>query len=308
MSHTGYAEIEYRVDEQILTITLSRPAALNAFTPHMFDELIDAFDRSDSDDDIRAVIVTGSGHAFCAGADISVGPSAFDPGVGDPVNDSDDNRDRGGRLALRIMRSLKPVIAAVNGAAVGIGVSMTLPMDIRLASKAAKFGFVFTRRGISPDACSTWFLPRVVGISQAQEWILSGRLFSADEALRSGLVRSVHEPAELLPQAQSLARELVKDTAAVSVALSRRLLWEMLAIPDPGIAHLVESRVLAERARAADAREGVSSFLEKRPAAFPMSVTKDMPDLDGWLRRYTTGEPIRSGSDAGGVERAGGAP
>jgi enoyl-CoA hydratase/carnithine racemase len=278
-----YFELDYRVADGIATLTLSRPRVLNAFTPRMFGELLDAFDRTDADDAVRAVVVTGSGRAFCAGADLSTGAATFATKADGGVGESTRYRDRAGRLALRILRSLKPVLAAINGPAVGVGASMTLAMDIRLASSAARIGFVFAKRGISPDGCSSWLLPRLVGMSRAQEWMLSGRIFGSDEARDSGLVRSVHEPGDLLRHAQILAQELVSGTAPVSVALTRRLLWEMLAVPNPHTAHLVESRLLAERGQSDDAAEGVTSFLQKRRPLFPMSVAHDMPDLDDWL-------------------------
>ncbi len=280
-------DISTEVSEGILTITLDRPDKLNAFTGRMMFELIDAFDRADADDDVRVVIVTGAGRGFCAGADLAGGAGTFDvEGRGDEVgvgaDESGVHRDGGGRVTLRIFDCTKPVIAAVNGPAVGVGATMTLPMDIRLASTAARFGFVFTRRGVVPEACSSWFLPRVVGIARAQEWVLTGRVFDADEALAGGLVRSLHAPDDLLPAARAIAREVVEHTAPVSVALSRQMLWRMLGADHPMEAHKIDSRGIVDRGASDDAREGVMSFLEKRPAAFPMKVSDGMPDFYPW--------------------------
>jgi enoyl-CoA hydratase/carnithine racemase len=285
-----YEEILYTVDGPVLTITLNRPDKLNAFTFTMMNELIDAFDHADADDDVRAVVVTGAGRGFCAGADLAAGDGTFD------YRDSsgseaklEDARDGGGLVALRIFESTKPVIAAVNGPAVGVGVTMTLPMDIRIASDAARFGFVFARRGLVPEAASSWFLPRIVGISTAMEWVATGRVFPADEALAGGLVRSVHPPDELLRAAYALAREIADNTAPVSVAVSRHMLWRMLGADHPMEAHKLDSRVIWERGRTADAKEGVMSFLEKRPAVFPMKVSSGMPSFFPWWdeRRFS---------------------
>src|SRR5438874_9596074 len=278
-----YQEILYEVEGPILTVSLNRPDKLNAFTFVMMSELIDAFDKADADDGVRVVIVTGAGRGFCAGADLSARDSTFD------YRDSsgaearlEDARDGGGLVALRIFESKKPVIAAVNGPAVGVGVTMTLPMDIRLASENARFGFVFARRGLVPEAASSWFLPRVVGINRAMEWVMTGRVFPATEALAGGLVRSVHPPDELLPAARALADEIAGNTAPVAVALSRHMLWRMLGADHPMEAHKVDSRIIWERGRTADAREGVTSFLEKRPADFPMKVSSDMGSFFPW--------------------------
>jgi enoyl-CoA hydratase/carnithine racemase len=273
----SFQEIRYEVEDAVLTITLNRPDRLNAFTGTMASELIDAFDRADGDDDVRAVIVTGEGRGFCAGADLAAGGDTFDwrgreSGEGPP-------RDGGGMVSLRIFESTKPVIAAINGPAVGVGVTMTLPMDVRMAVEGAKIGFVFARRGIVPEACSSWFLPRVVGISQAMEWTATGRVFSAEEALAGGLVRSVHAPDELIPEARELAREIADNAAPVSVALTRRLLWTMLGASHPMEAHRADSRAMFSRGQSADAREGVTSFLEKRAAEFPDRVSDGLPDV-----------------------------
>jgi enoyl-CoA hydratase/carnithine racemase len=279
-----YTQIIYSVDEHIATITLNRPDKLNAFTGTMMYEMIDAFDRIDADDDVRVVIVTGAGRGFCAGADLSGGGETFAGGGSDQGTDVPGlTRDGGGLLTLRIFQCTKPVIAAVNGAAVGVGVTMTLPMDIRLASENAKFGFVFVRRGIVPEACSSWFLPRLVGISQAAEWCYTGRLFGPDEAKDGRLVRSIHAPDELLPAARAIAKEIVDNTAPVSVALTRQMLWRLLGAAHPMDAHRVDSRGIAERGRSADSHEGVVSFLEKRPAVFPVQVSDGLPAIfPGW--------------------------
>jgi enoyl-CoA hydratase/carnithine racemase len=272
-----YEQIRYEVADSVLTITLNRPDRLNAFTPTMLAELLDVFDRAEADDDVRAVIVTGAGRGFCAGADLEAGGSTFDyreRGVEDDVP-----RDGGGRLTLRIFESKKPVIAAINGAAVGVGITMTLPMDVRLAASGAKIGFVFTRRGIVPEAASSWFLPRIVGISQAMEWAATGRVFTADEALAGGLVRSVHPADEVVAAARALAAEIVENTAPVSVALARRLMWDGLGMAHPMEAHRADSRAMLSRGQSADVREGVTSFLEKRAPAFPDRVSDGLPDV-----------------------------
>jgi len=272
-----FETITYEVADRVLTITLNRPKRLNAFTAQMGRDLIDAFDASDADDDVRAVIVTGAEPAFCAGADLGGGGETFD--WRDVQTEDAVPRDTGGVVSLRIFASLKPVIAAINGPAVGVGITMTLPMDIRIAATDAKIGFVFARRGIVPEACSSWFLPRIVGISQAMEWVSTGRVFDANEALRGGLVRSVHTADELLPAAQAIAREIADNTAPVSVALGRRLLWSMLGAEHPMVAHRADSKAMFARGQSADAREGVQSFLEKRPAQFPDLVSDGLPDV-----------------------------
>jgi enoyl-CoA hydratase/carnithine racemase len=277
---TDYQQIDYAVEDQIATITLDRPEQLNAFTARMMYEMIAAFDAADADDDVRAVIVTGRGRGFCAGADLSGGGESFaHGGGGDAAGPQSVVRDGGGLLTLRIFASKKPVIAAINGPAVGVGVTMTLPMDIRLASENAKLGFVFARRGIVPEACSSWFLPRIVGISQAAEWVYTGRVFPASEALRAGLLRSVHPPDELLPAAHEIAAEIAENTSPVSVALSRQMMWRMLTVDHPMQAHRVDSRGINSRGASEDAREGVVSFLEKRAPAFPLKVSTDLPDI-----------------------------
>jgi enoyl-CoA hydratase/carnithine racemase len=275
-----YTQIVYEVSEHIATITLNRPEHLNAFTNVMMREVIDAFDRVDADDDVRVVIVTGAGRGFCAGADLSGGGETFSRGGSDEIpEDVGVPRDGGGLVSLRIFECTKPVIGAINGAAVGVGVTMTLPMDIRLAAESAKFGFVFARRGIVPEACSSWFLPRLVGISQAAEWCYSGRVFPASEALAGRLVRSVHHADELLPAARAIATEIAHNTAPVSVALTRQMLWRMLGAEHPMEAHKVDSRGILERGRSADAKEGVMSFLEKRLPEFPVKVSDGLPNI-----------------------------
>jgi enoyl-CoA hydratase/carnithine racemase len=274
----SFDEIGYEVDEGVLTITLARPERLNAFTPTMGRELIEAFDRSDADDDVRAVVVTGAGRGFCAGADLGGGGGTFDWRERDG-GDVGVPRDGGGQVALRIYSSLKPVIAAINGPAVGVGITMTLPMDVRIAAAGAKIGFVFARRGIVPEACSSWFLPRLVGISQAMEWVATGRVFTAEEALAGGLVRSVHPVDEVVPAARALAAEIASEAAPVSVALARQLMWTMLGASHPMEAHRADSRAMFARGQSADAFEGVSAFLEKRPAAFPDRVGDGLPEL-----------------------------
>lgn len=289
------SDIDLDITDRIATVTLDRPNRLNAFTVAMQREMCEAFDQIDADDDVRAVIVTGRGRGFCAGADLGAGGDTFDTGAqaGDAGAVSRggasemDHRDEGGLLTLRIFQCTKPVIGAINGPAVGVGVTMTLPMDIRLASTQSKFGFVFARRGIVPEACSSWFLPRLVGISQAAEWCYTGRVFGPEEALAGGLVRSVHEPDDLLPAATAMAREIADNTSAVSIALTRAMLWRMLGERHPMAAHEVDSPGIAYLGKSADAREGVVSFLEKRPAEFTDTVSEDMPPHYPWWEEPT---------------------
>jgi len=273
----------------VLTLTLNRPERLNAFNTEMAQAIIEALDQADADDAVRAVIFTGAGRGFCAGADLEAGAETFNYEASpDPAYDAlaqpatAVKRDTGGLVSLRVFRSLKPVIAAINGPAVGVGATMTLPMDIRLAATGAKFGFVFARRGIVPEAASSWFLPRLVGVSRAMEWCATGRVFSAEEALAGGLVRSLHAPDELLPAAMAIAREIADNAAPVSVALTRQMLWRGLTQQQPMEAHRLDSRLVQARGRQADAAEGVTSFLEKRPASYPDRVSRDMPAEFPW--------------------------
>ncbi|HCB37356.1 MAG TPA: enoyl-CoA hydratase, partial [Acidimicrobiaceae bacterium] len=278
------------------TITLNRPDRLNAFNGRMLAELLEALDLADADDDVRAVVFTGAGRGYCAGADLSRGAETFDmdsrraaAAQADSPADSDLNghapdwmRDGGGRLTLRLYEFDKPLIAAVNGPAVGVGVTMTLPMDIRIASSAARFGFVFSRRGVVPEACSSYFLPRVVGIGKALEWSYSGRVFDAAEALAGGLVSAVHEPDRLVPAARALATEIAENTSAVSVTMIRHMMWRMLGADHPMEAHKIDSRGIYHLGRGADAREGVESFLEKRPPRFTLKPSEDLPEFFPW--------------------------
>jgi enoyl-CoA hydratase/carnithine racemase len=279
-----FEQILTELEHGALTITLNRPERLNAWTETMRRELMTAFDRADADDEVRVVIVTGAGRGFCAGADLATGGETFDYRKRGRTTGADDvPRDGGGRFVLRVFDCTKPVIAAINGPAVGVGATMTLPMDIRLAADDARIGFVFARRGIVPEACSSWFLPRLVGISRAMEWVATGRVFGAGEALEAGLVRSLHPGDQLLDAARALAREIAENTAPVSVALARRLMWTMLGAEHPMLAHRADSRAMFARGQSADAREGIAAFLEKRPARFPDRVSDGLPDVfPGW--------------------------
>jgi enoyl-CoA hydratase/carnithine racemase len=276
-----FEQICTEVDDRVLTITLNRPDRLNAWTATMGRELIAAFDRADADDEVRAVVVTGAGRGYCAGADLAGGGETFDSSQRESAGAVP--RDNVGEFTLRVFECCKPVIAAINGPAVGVGATMTLPMDVRLAADDARMGFVFARRGIVPEACSSWFLPRIVGISRAMEWVATGRVFSAREALEAGLVRSLHPAGELLDAAYGLSREIADHAAPVSVALARRMLWTMLGAEHPMLAHRADSRGMFARGQSADAREGVTSFLEKRPPKFPDLVSDGLPDVfPGW--------------------------
>jgi len=284
MASPTFETIILDIKDGIATLTLNRPDRMNAFTTQMMAEMIKAFDITDADDSVKVVVVTGAGRAFCAGADLGGGEKTFDYAKqgSDPREANKVNgvyRDGGGLLTLRIYESLKPVIAAVNGAAVGIGVTMQLAMDIRMASTEAKFGFVFARRGITPEAASSWFLPRLVGLQQALEWCYTGRVFPAQEAKDGGLVRSLHAPEDLLPAAYALAREIADNTAPVSVALTRQLLYRNAGAPHPMDAHMSDSRAIMARGAQGDAKEGVMSFLEKRSPAYPDKVSADLPDI-----------------------------
>jgi enoyl-CoA hydratase/carnithine racemase len=270
----------YEVADGVATITLNRPDRLNAFSWTMFGELLEAFDDTDADDAVRAVVVTGAGRAFCAGADLGSGAKTFRSTV--DIGDGPAPRDTGGQLVLRIFRSLKPVIAAINGPAVGVGASMTLPMDIRVLAEGAKVGFVYAARGIVPDGAASWFLPRIVGISQALEWCLTGRVFPATEALGGGLVRSLHPADEVLSVATGLAREIATNVAPVSAVITRQLLWQMLGARHPMDAHRIDSQAIYDTGRMADAAEGVTAFLEKRPARWSLTPNNDLPDWFPW--------------------------
>lgn len=284
----NFETILYELEEKILTITLNRPDRLNAFTGQMMDELILAFKEAGQDDDVRVIIVTGAGRGFCAGADLEAGGANFNRDAknkGQKTSDKENLewiRDGGGRTTLAIYDCPKPIIAAINGPAVGVGVTMTLPMDIRLASDKARFGFVFARRGLVPEAASSWFLPRIVGISKALEWTYSGRVFPAQEALEGGLVRSIHAEEDLLNIAKDLASEIIENTSPVSISMTRHMLWKMLGADHPMEAHKVDSRAIYELGKSKDVEEGVNSFLEKRSPNFPSKVSKDMPEFYPW--------------------------
>ncbi len=278
-------EIRYEVENGIATVTMNRPDKMNAAGTSMREELIWVFGEADRDDDVRAVVVTGAGKAFCAGADLSEGGSRFDysseEGKEVPMSE---HRDGGGQIALAIFRCRKPVIAAINGHAVGVGITMTLPMDIRIVAEDAKIGFVFTRRGLVPEACSSWFLPRIVGISKATELIYTGRVFRAVEEANSGLFNYVVPRDDVLTKAMGVAKEIAENTSAVSVALSKALLWHGLGEADPQSAHLIDSRCFYWAGRQKDAYEGVESFLEKRSPKFTLRVSSDMPDFYPWWK------------------------
>ncbi len=284
----NYETIKYEIKDKILTITLNRPDRLNAFTGQMMNDLISAFDSASKDDEVRVVIVTGEGRGFCAGADLGAGEDTFNRDKNPRAKKTKDEenlewlRDGGGRTTLAIYDCSKPIIAAINGPAVGVGVTMTLPMDIRLASEDAKFGFVFARRGLVPEAASSWFLPRIVGISKSLEWTFSGKVFDAKEALDGGLVRSIHTKDTLMDEARNIANEIIENTSPVSISLTRQMLWKMLGADHPMEAHKVDSRAIHELGKGQDTKEGVNSFLEKRPPEFPSKVSKDMPDFYPW--------------------------
>jgi enoyl-CoA hydratase/carnithine racemase len=274
-----FSLIRYEVEDGVCTVTLNRPDRLNAVTTPMLEELREAWDRADADDAVRAVIVTGAGRAFCAGADLDAGDATFDYRN---RASAEEHRDGGGTVTLRIFDMKKPVIAAINGPAVGFGITLTLPMDIRIASTAARMGFVFARRGVVPEACSTWFLPRLVGISQAAEWVYTGRVFGAEEALAGKLVSRVVAPEALLPTARELAREIAGNTSAISVTLARQMMWKLLGADHPREAHRLDSMAMFWTGRSADAREGIAAFLEKRAARFPLRPSADLPPFYPW--------------------------
>ncbi|MEZ6028719.1 MAG: crotonase/enoyl-CoA hydratase family protein [Hyphomonadaceae bacterium] len=278
---TDFTMFDLKVTDGVAVATFNRPDKMNTFTPVVMREMIQLFDMTDADDAIRAVVITGSGRAFCAGAELGIaGGDTFNynkRASGDEIIHNGIRRDGGGRVVLRIYRSLKPVIAAVNGAAVGVGVTMQLPMDFRIASTAAKFGFVFSRRGITPEACSSWFLPRLVGVPTALDWVYSGRVFDANEAKEKGLVQSLHAPDDLLPAAMELAHKVTEKSAPVSVAISRQMIWRMMGAEHPMDAHRIDSRSLQSRGQSADVKEGIESFMQKRDPVFPNHVAGDFP-------------------------------
>ena len=292
---TEFETLRYEIEDQVLTLTMNRPERLNAFNSRMQGEFLEALEHADADDEDRAVIVTGEGRGFCAGADLGKGADTFNydnqteeakaeraSSEGRQEGSNAWLRDGGGLLSLRIYEFNKPIIAAINGPAVGVGVTMTLPMDIRIASTQARMGFVFSRRGIVPEACSSYFLPRIVGVSKALEWAYSGKVFDAEEALKGGLIRSLHEPEDLLPSAREIASEIVENTSAISVTMIRHMMWKMLGADHPMEAHKVDSRAIFHLGRGADAREGVVSFLEKRSPDFTSKPSQDMPEFFPW--------------------------
>lgn len=281
MPPMAYQTLLTELDKGILTVTFNRPERLNALNTTMAQELLAVLDEVDANDDVRVLLVTGAGRGFCAGADLGGGSGTFDRSTEEVA---EEHRDGGGLIALRVYECKKPVIAAINGPAVGVGITMTLPMDVRIASEEAKFGFVFARRGIVPEACSSWFLPKVVGISRAMEWVATGRVFGAQEALEGGLVSRVVAAEELLPTARTLGAEITDHTSAVSVALARQMMWRMLGADHPMEAHKIDSRAIYAMGQSVDGHEGVQSFLEKRPARFAMKVSKDMPVFFPWWK------------------------
>ena len=275
-----FNSLETSVKNKILTICFNRPEKMNTFSGELLKEIFEALDIAEKDDEIRAVIFTGSGKAFCAGADLSSGEDTFD--MSDKKNSSDVKRDTGGILTLRLFNFKKPLIAAINGAAVGVGVTMTLPMDVRISSDKAKFGFVFAKRGIVPEACSSWFLPKIVGISNALQWCLSGRIFQPQEALEKGLVSEITNEDDLLKRAEEIAADFVNATSSISVTLIRQMLWKMLGADHPMDAHKIDSRGVYYLGKSGEASEGVLSFLEKREPNFPGKVSKDLPEFYPW--------------------------
>ena len=272
-----YQHIQAEVDGPLLTITLNRPDKLNAYTALMGSELEDAFLKADADDAVCVILVTGAGRGFCAGADISGGSGAFDVNQGAAMFQGSRPRRSSGGFVEAIYRCRKPSIAAINGAAVGVGITLTLPMDIRLASSDAKMGFVFARLGLVPEAGSAWFLPRLVGLDQALRWCLSGRIFDAAEAHKGGLVSEVVSPAELLPRAREIAREIAENTSAVSIAMTRQMLWQYSALPDPFELLAMDGPLSVELGKGGDVKEGVAAFLDKRKPNFPGKPSRDIP-------------------------------
>ena len=280
-----YKELLTSLHGDTFVVSLNRPEKLNAFTKTMQDELIKVFDYTDQSDEVKSVVVTGEGRAFCAGADLVEGPNTFDYAEEGNKLSNDDHRDGGGLVTLRIFRSKKPVIGAINGDAVGVGATMTLPMDIRIASDTARFGFVFSRRGAVPEACSSWFLPRVVGISKALDWCYTGRVFKSQEALQHGLVSEVTTDEELLERALEIGSSFSSKTSSISVSLARQMMWNMLAATHPEEAHILDSMAMEKMGKSPDIKEGIASFLEKRDPNFPMKVSKDLPDLTAAMKQ-----------------------
>jgi len=279
-----YKELLTSLHGDTFVISLNRPEKLNAFTKTMQDELIKVFDHTDQNDDIKSVIISGEGRAFCAGADLVEGPNTFNYAEEGNKLSNNDHRDGGGLVALRIFRSKKPVIGAINGDAVGVGATMTLPMDVRIASDSARFGFVFSRRGAVPEACSSWFLPRIVGISKALDWCYTGKVFNSREALQHGLVSEVTDDGKLLERALEIGSSYSGKTSAISVSLARQMMWNMLAATHPEEAHILDSMAMEKMGKSADIKEGIASFLEKRNPNFPMKVSKDLPDLTAAMK------------------------
>ena len=279
-----YKELLTSQHGDTFVISLNRPEKLNAFTKTMQDELIKAFDYTDKTDEIKSVVITGEGRAYCAGADLVDGPNTFNYAEEGNRLSNDDHRDGGGLVALRIFRSKKPVIGAINGDAVGVGATMTLPMDIRIASKSARFGFVFSRRGAVPEACSSWFLPRIVGISKALDWCYTGNVFNSQEALHNGLVSEVISDDRLIDRALEIGASYSSKTSAISVSLARQMMWNMLAATHPEEAHILDSMAMEKMGKSPDIKEGIASFLEKRAPNFPMKVSKDLPDLSAAIK------------------------
>lgn len=280
-----YKELLTSLHGDTFVVSLNRPEKLNAFTKTMQDELIKVFDYTDQSDEVKSVVVTGEGRAFCAGADLVEGPNTFDYAEEGNKLSNDDHRDGGGLVTLRIFRSKKPVIGAINGDAVGVGATMTLPMDVRIASDTARFGFVFSRRGAVPEACSSWFLPRVVGISKALDWCYTGRVFKSQEALQHGLVSEVTTDEELLERALEIGSSYSNKTSSISVSLARQMMWNMLAATHPEEAHILDSMAMEKMGKSPDIKEGIASFLEKRDPNFPMKVSKDLPDLTAAMKQ-----------------------
>ena len=279
-----YKELLTSQHSDTFVISLNRPKKLNAFTKTMQDELIKVFDYTDENDEIKSIVITGEGRAYCAGADLVDGPNTFNYAEEGNRLSNDDHRDGGGLVALRIFRSKKPVIGAINGDAVGVGATMTLPMDIRIASKSARFGFVFSRRGAVPEACSSWFLPRIVGISKALDWCYTGKVFSSQEALQHGLVSDVIPDDKLIDRALEIGASYSGETSAISVSLARQMMWNMLAANHPEEAHILDSMAMERMGKSPDIKEGIASFLEKRAPNFSMKVSKDLPDLSAALQ------------------------